>query len=280
MAKKNASTKGKQFGFWFYTGDWLKDPELRFCSIFARGLLVDLLCFMFESKERGYLVWPDGSPRTNEEIADAVSGGDRLEKLEAIAELERKGVLSRDSRGVLFSRRMARLGEISQTRSESGSKGGSKTQAKVKQTCGQTEEQTGSKEVGVSDSDSVSDSDKNISLSLPADDPNGLIGKDVIVPDYMREWFIRWLDWRWQDSGKKPPATLQQTWIMELHSRGQEKAIADLQFSISKQAKNLLKVENDFDKIKTAQVATKQFSRETNADKARKLLEDLKNGSQ
>lgn len=156
MAKKNASTKGKQFGFWFYTGDWLKDPELRFCSIFARGLLVDLLCFMFESKERGYLVWPDGSPRTNEEIADAVSGGDRLEKLEAIAELERKGVLSRDSRGVLFSRRMARLGEISQTRSESGSKGGSKTQAKVKQ----TGEQTESKEGGVSDSVSVSDSDK------------------------------------------------------------------------------------------------------------------------
>jgi len=122
--------------------------------------------------------------------------------------------------------------------------------------------------------------ESTISLSLPADDPNRLIGKDVIVPDYMREWFIRWLDWRWQDSGKKPPATLQQTWIMELHSRGQEKAIADLQFSISKQAKNLLKVENDFDKIKTAQVATKQFGRETNADKARKLLEDLKNGSQ
>lgn len=122
--------------------------------------------------------------------------------------------------------------------------------------------------------------ENTISLSLLADDPNRLIGKDVIVPDYMREWFIRWLDWRWQDSGKKPPATLQQTWIMDLHSRGQEKAIADLQFSISKQAKNLLKVENDFDKIKTAQVATKQFGRETNADKARKLLEDLKNGSQ
>lgn len=274
MAKKNASTKGKQFGFWFYTGDWLKDPELRFCSIFARGLLVDLLCFMFESKERGYLVWPDGSPRTNEEIADAVSGGDRLEKLEAIAELERKGVLSRDSRGVLFSRRMARLGEISQTRSESGSKGGSKTQAKVKQTCEQTEEQTGSKEGGVSDSVSDSDSDKNISLSLPADDQNRLIGKDVIVPDYMRGWFIRWLDWRWQDSGKKPPATLQQTWIMELHSRGQEKAIADLQFSISKQSKNLLKVENDFDKIAKAKIdqATKPTGKETPAEAMKRMF--------
>lgn len=268
MAKKNADTKGKQFGFWFYTGDWLKDPELRFCSIFARGLLVDLLCFMFESKERGYLVWPDGSPRTNEEIADAVSGGDRLEKLEAIAELERKGVLSRDSRGVLFSRRMARLGEISQTRSEAGSKGGSKTQAKAKQ----TGEQTGSNRGGVSDSDSVSDSD--INLSLCADDPNGLIGRDVICPDWMREWFIRWLDWRWQDSGKKPPATLQQTWIMELNGRGQEKALVDLQFSISKQAKNLLRSENDLDRVTKARIdnATRPTGKETGAEAFKRIF--------
>ena len=113
-----------------------------------------------------------------------------------------------------------------------------------------------------------------LSLSLPADDPNRLIGKDVIVPDYMREWFIRWLDWRWQDSGKKPPATLQQTWIMELHSRGQEKAIADLQFSISKQAKNLLKVENDFDKIAKAKIdqATKPTGKETPAEAMKRMF--------
>lgn len=113
-----------------------------------------------------------------------------------------------------------------------------------------------------------------LSLSLPADDPNRLIGKDVIVPDYMREWFIRWLDWRWQDSSKKPPATLQQTWIMELHSRGQEKAIADLQFSISKQAKNLLKVENDFDKIAKAKIdqATKPTGKETPAEAMKRMF--------
>lgn len=116
--------------------------------------------------------------------------------------------------------------------------------------------------------------ENTISLSLPADDPNRLIGKDVIVPDYMREWFIRWLDWRWQDSGKKPPATLQQTWIMELHSRGQDKAIADLQFSISKQAKNLLKVENDFDKIAKAKIdqAAKPTGKETPAEAMKRMF--------
>jgi hypothetical protein len=151
---KRKSPGAKSPGFWFFTGDWLKDPELRFCSIFARGLLVDLLCFMFESKERGYLIWPDGSPRSNEDIADAVSGGDRSDKVKAIEELEKKGVLSRDSRGVLYSRRMARLGEISQMRSEAGSKPKAKPEQTANKPGTKGEQKQG---VTVSDSDSVSD---------------------------------------------------------------------------------------------------------------------------
>ena len=146
----------KSPGFWFFTGDWMKDPELRFCSLFARGLLVDLLCILFEAKEQGYASNPDGTPRTNEQIADAVAGGSREEKLAALAELEQSGVLSRDSRGVLFSRRIARLAELSAARKQNGSKGGSKRQANLKQNDEQTTKQnTG---VSVSVSDSVSDS--------------------------------------------------------------------------------------------------------------------------
>jgi len=140
----------KSPGFWFFTGDWMKDPELRFCSLFARGLLVDLLCILFEAKEQGYASNPDGTPRTNEQIADAVAGGSREDKLAALAELEQSGVLSRDSRGVLFSRRIARLAELSESRKQNGSKGGSKRQANIKQNA----KQNG----GVSVSDSVSDS--------------------------------------------------------------------------------------------------------------------------
>jgi hypothetical protein len=144
MAKKSP-------GFWFFTGDWMKDPELRFCSLFARGLLVDLLCILFEANEQGFASNPDGSPRTDEQIVDAISGGDRGEKLAALAELEKSGVLSRDSRGVLFSRRLARLAEVSATRKQNGSKGGSKRQANLKQNDKQN--------TGVSVSVSVSDSD-------------------------------------------------------------------------------------------------------------------------
>jgi hypothetical protein len=145
----------KSPGFWFFTGDWMKDPELRFCSIFARGLLVDLLCILFEAKEHGYASNPDGTPRTDQQIVDAVAGSSREEKLAALLELERSGVLSRDKRGVLFSRRLARLAEVSETRSKSGSNGGSKTQAKLKQTAEQKDKQNR----GVSDSvsDSVTD---------------------------------------------------------------------------------------------------------------------------
>jgi hypothetical protein len=146
----------KSPGFWFFTGDWMKDPELRFCSIFARGLLVDLLCILFEANEQGYASNPDGTPRTDEQIVDAIAGGGREEKLAALAELEKSGVLSRDFRGVLYSRRLARLAEVSAARKQNGSKGGSKTQAKPKQTPEQTTKQN--RWVSVSVSDSVSDS--------------------------------------------------------------------------------------------------------------------------
>jgi hypothetical protein len=142
----------KSPGFWFFTGDWMKDPELRFCSIFARGLLVDLLCILFEANEQGYASNPDGSVRTNEQIVDAIAGGDRQEKLSALAELEKSGALSRDSRGVLYSRRLARLAAVSSARKQNGSKGGSKRQANLKQN---TKQNGG---VSVSVSDSVSDS--------------------------------------------------------------------------------------------------------------------------
>jgi len=176
---KRKSPGAKSPGFWFFTGDWLKDPELRFCSIFARGLLVDLLCFMFESKERGYLIWPDGSPRSNEDIAAAVSGGDRSDKVKGIEELEKKGVLSRDSRGVLYSRRMARLGEISQMRSEAGSKPRAKPEQTANKPGTNSEQKPG---VTVSDSVSVSDP-----LEKPPLSPKGEAAKPPKEPRKPKE---------------------------------------------------------------------------------------------
>ena len=183
----------KSPGFWFFTGDWLKDPELRFCSIFARGLLVDLLCFLHEAKEQGYASNPDGSPRTDEQIVDAVAGGTREDKLAALAELEQSGVLSRDSRGVLFSRRVARLAELSNARKQSGSKGGSKRQANAKQNT----KQNG----GVSVSVSVSDSD---SFLEETHTHTGAAGDDFRQPGWAADEWAAFVT-RWNVTERASP---------------------------------------------------------------------------
>lgn len=118
--------------FLFYPGDWSKDTNLKMCSIFARGLLVDLLCLMFEAKHRGRLCLPCGiTPLSDVQIVDAISGSTREEKLIGLKELEKNEVLKRDSLGILHSSRLVRDEEIREERRKSGSKGGSKTQANL-----------------------------------------------------------------------------------------------------------------------------------------------------
>jgi hypothetical protein len=226
---------GKSPGFWFFTGDWLKDPELRFCSIFARGLLVDLLCYMFEAKEQGFLVWPNGNPITDEEIAMSIGGGTQKEKLDAICELEVKGVLSRDSRGVLYSRRIARLAELSETRKQAGSKGGSKTQANVKQ----TSEQSNKQKRGVSDSDSVSDSDlfrnTNPPLSPKGERPRFDASK-VYLPIQSEAFKEAWNLWcQHRTEIKKPlkPTSCDQQ-LKQLAEWGEARAIAAIRYTVAK----------------------------------------------
>jgi hypothetical protein len=75
--------------FQFYTGDWMKDPNLRRCSRAARGMWMDMLCLMFECGDRGVLS-VGGVPWSDREIA-AAAGGDISEGLECIAELLSKG---------------------------------------------------------------------------------------------------------------------------------------------------------------------------------------------
>ena len=45
----------KRPAFQFYPGDWLRDTGLRSCSAAARGLWMDILCFMHKGSPYGYL---------------------------------------------------------------------------------------------------------------------------------------------------------------------------------------------------------------------------------
>lgn len=120
----------KHPGFYFYPGDWMKDPNLRICSIGARGLWLDMLCLMFESARRGYLQVCD-APMSLEQLARA-TGCSTDEVTAYLRELESSGVFSRTEHGTIYSRRLVRVDQVLNARAMSGSKGGSKTQANRK----------------------------------------------------------------------------------------------------------------------------------------------------
>jgi len=84
----------------------MKDPGLRACTPAARGLWIDLLCFMHLATKRGYLVIGDQTP-TDAEAARVV-GYQVDEYTLLLANLERFSVFSRTKNGTIFSRRMVR----------------------------------------------------------------------------------------------------------------------------------------------------------------------------
>ena len=104
----------------FYPGDWLKDPNLRRCSHAARGVWIDMLCLMHECEQRGRLATA-GVPWTDAEIVRAV-GGDPAVTAEALAELGRAGVYSRDD-GAVVCRRMLRDDSMRADRAHAGRRG-------------------------------------------------------------------------------------------------------------------------------------------------------------
>lgn len=107
----------------FYVGDWLKCPEVRALTPDCRGLWFDLLCYMWESTERGVMVTPNGRPYTDNEIVRMV-GLDNQNSGIWLTTLLSEGVCSRRPDGAVFSKRMVRDEEIRQIRRETGAKGG------------------------------------------------------------------------------------------------------------------------------------------------------------
>jgi hypothetical protein len=112
----------KKPSFQFYPGDWMKDPELRSISVAARGLWIDMLCLMFESRERGFLLI-NGKAPSEVQLARMV-GCTGEELSHCLSELKDAGVLSLNGTHVMFSRRMVRDAEISNKRAKCGKLGG------------------------------------------------------------------------------------------------------------------------------------------------------------
>ena len=263
----------KKVGFWFYTGDWSKDPELQFCSIFARGLLIDLLCLMFESKRQGELSRPDGSPRSDDEIVDAVRGSTRTEKLGALSELLVSGALKRDPETlVVYSSRLRRLAQESASKKAAGSLGGAARSANQKRIGSKIRSKAVAEPVadgvagylaqpvaeglakpkqkgGVSDSVSASDSDKNterekedgLDVFLEEEGKGDGFAEAVWkAPEPIGYWFREWVKFRFQKDGQRMPVIQQEMLLLNLLQRGDStKVVRDIQFSIELGAKHI-----------------------------------------
>lgn len=99
---------------------WLTDPRINALSLVARGVWVTLLCYMWESPQRGMLVKPTNAPYTISELVVLVGSTDD----EPLQELIDCGVLSLNHKGVYYSADMVKQADISEKRRNAGKKGG------------------------------------------------------------------------------------------------------------------------------------------------------------
>lgn len=76
--------KGKLPAIMFYTGDWLKDPDLGKCSPATRGIWIDMLCLMHENSRSGTL---QGTPSELSRACRCTPG----QILSAVKELKKTG---------------------------------------------------------------------------------------------------------------------------------------------------------------------------------------------
>lgn len=110
----------KRPAFQFYPGDWQRDTALRFCSVAARGLWIDMMCLMHEGAPYGHL--KVGSKDILPPVLARMVGASLPEVEGWLAELEQAGVFSRTDDGTIYSRRMVRDEEIRQARAAGGVK--------------------------------------------------------------------------------------------------------------------------------------------------------------
>ena len=112
----------KRPSFQFYPADWLRDTALRTCSVGARGLWIDMICFMHEGTPYGHLkvgnkvILSSNLARMVGETIDTVD--------EWLDELKQAGVYETTEEGVIYSRRMIRDENLRQIRAAGGVKGG------------------------------------------------------------------------------------------------------------------------------------------------------------
>lgn len=109
--------------FKFFPSDWRGDEGLQLCSLAARGLWMELICYMHKADPYGHLVI-DGKAPTTDDLIRRLRPRSKSEFTTAFAELREHGVYSITEQGVIYSRRMVRRGARIVASRENGHLGG------------------------------------------------------------------------------------------------------------------------------------------------------------
>lgn len=179
----------KRPSFQFYPSDWLRDTALRSCSTGARGLWMDMICFMHEGSPYGHLKVGDkvilafNLSRMVGETLDVVEGW--------LEELSTAGVYETTDEGVIYSKRMIRDENLRQIRAEGGSKGGNPALMNKGKVNLEVNQEVKQKPTPSSASSSASSKEKKATV--------------VACPDGVLENV--WRDWLQLRKAKKAPVT-------------------------------------------------------------------------
>lgn len=114
----------------FDAGAWLDTPRINSLSYEQKGVWATLLCYMWQSPNKGFMLRPTGKPYTIKEIARLLG----LPNTRLLDELVECGLLSLDDNGCYFDRLMVRKAEISNKRRIAGAKGGESMMARLAKT--------------------------------------------------------------------------------------------------------------------------------------------------
>lgn len=155
----------KRPSFQFYPSDWLRDTALRSCSTGARGLWIDMICFMHEGKPYGHLkvgdkvILPPNLARMVGETLEVVQGW--------LDELQEAGVYDLAEDGAIYSRRMIRDENLRKIRAEGGKLGGNPALTKADKDNGKVNLEDKQKPTPSSSSSSSSSNTSNKGANAP-----------------------------------------------------------------------------------------------------------------
>lgn len=114
----------KRPSFQFYPSDWLRDPNLRRCSLEARGLWIELLCHMHEGEPYGHFQFTDDVINREDlpKVIARILGEDIRRIRRNLQELISNKVCSFAPNGCLYSRRQVRDNLLREKRGQHGEK--------------------------------------------------------------------------------------------------------------------------------------------------------------